>query len=82
MDTLLSDKDILLKDLKTKYGTSPLVKIEWNIEDVLDSMEHAGIELTKGNFAKFVHEGGIRVLEDRSIETGWDVLASAMACIK
>lgn len=46
--------------------------IKWCVADLLEVMEHQGIELTDENVDKAID--AVSYLHDRSIELGWEVI--------
>lgn len=51
-----------------------LCEIKWTLVDVMDMMAAKGIALTDANIGAVVTNSFSRVLKDRSIQEGWEII--------
>lgn len=56
------------------YNNAVITKITWCIEDLIEAFEKENIPVTKEGIKKFLRSGGVRTLQDRSVEEGWIIL--------
>ena len=57
-----------------------ICEIKWCVADLLDMMAHLNIELTDENIDCILKQWFARVLTDRSIEEGWEIIETLLSC--
>ena len=55
-----------------------ILAIEWKIEDIVDAMKEVGLEPTEENLLCFCKSENLRIIEERSIVAGWDIIYSIL----
>jgi len=55
-------------------GTKPFLEISWNDEDLKKALRNSGYKPTTENVEKIKQAGVRKLLEDNSIEEGWDTI--------
>ena len=55
-------------------GTDTILEIKWSKQDVVHVLEEEGVPVTDGNVEKMIAPVNLKMLQERSVERGWDVL--------